>query len=393
MASEETAQEKTEEATPKRLDDARKKADVARSRELATAAVLLGGLAGMVVFGPGGVHAYEGLARRQWRIRREDVFDDAAILNGLYEPLVDALVILAPFLALMFVAAIAGTVLLGGWVFSGKALKPDFARMNPVKGLGRMVGPKALGELAKGLAKVVLLGGIGWTVLETRLDDYVALGRRPLELAVPDAFALVFGMLLALIVAIAAIAFLDVPWQRFQHAKKLRMTRQQVREESKETNGNPELKAKVRALQQSVSQRRMLRDVPDADVVVVNPTHYAVALRYVPEESAPVVLASGVDHMAMRIRDIAREHRVATLEAPPLARALYRHAPVGAVIPPGLYVAVAQVLAHVYRARAPGARYESPPTDLPIPPELGDPAPDAGTDSGPDTDPDRESRR
>lgn len=383
MAGEDTAQERTEAVTPKRLSDAREKGDVARSRELATAVVLLAGLGGLVAFGRGGARAYEALATRQWRIERADLFSDAALLNGFHEPLLGALWLLAPFLALMFVAALLGSVLLSGWVFSTKALKPDLSRMSPVKGLGRMFGPRALGELAKGLAKVLLLGGIGWAVLAANVESYVALGRAPLASAVPSAFALVFAMLLALIVAIAAIAAIDVPWQTFQHAKKLRMTRQQVREEAKETNGNPELKAKVRALQQSVAQRRMLLDVPTADVVVVNPTHYAVALRYVPEESAPVVVASGVDHLAMRIRAIAREHDVTTLGAPPLARALYRHAPVGSVIPPGLYVAVAQVLAHVYRARLPGAPHEPPPTDLPIPADLADP----------DTDTDRETER
>ena len=383
--AEETGQERSEAPTQKRLDDARRKGDVARSRELATAVVLLAGLGGMVAFGRSGARAYERLATRRWRLERVDAFTDAAILNGLREALLATLGILAPFLALMLLAALAGSVLMSGWVFSAKGLKPDLSRLSPVKGLGRMFGPKALGELAKGLAKVVLLGGIGWAVFAANVEHYVALGRVPLALAVPEAFGLVFGMLLALVVALGAVAAVDVPWQKFQHTKKLKMTKQQVREEAKETNGNPEVKAKVRQLQQSAAHRRMLRDVPDADVVIVNPTHYAVALRYIPEESAPVVLASGVDHMAMRIREIAREKGVTIFSAPPLARALHRHAPVGSVIPPGLYVAVAQVLAHVYRARAPGTRYEAPPTDLPIPPELADPA--TGTDS------DRETRR
>ena len=368
-----SGQERTEEATPKKLQDARDKADVPRSKELTTATMLLAALAGLAFFGTGAARAYQALTRRQWRIDREEVYSDAALLNGLYEPLVTALGIIAPFLALMTFAALAGSVLMSGWVFSGKGLVPDFKRLNPLKGLGRMFGPKALMELVKAMLKVVLLGGLGVLVLQANIDDYIALGRAPLSAAVPQAMRLVFAMLLALIVAIGLIAAIDVPWQKFQHARKLRMTRQEVREESKEINGNPELKAKIRGLQQSVSQRRMLRDVVDADVVIVNPTHYAVALRYVADESAPVVLASGVDHMAMRIREIAREHGIAVFSAPALARALHRHAPVGSVIPTGLYVAVAQVLAHVYRARTPGSAHQPPPTDLPVPPELRDP--------------------
>ena len=373
-----SGQDRTEEATPKKLQDARDKADVPRSKELGTATVLLASLAGLAFFGTGGARAYQALATRQWRIEREDVFSDAALLNGVYEPMAAALGIIAPFLALMVIAALAGSILMSGWVFSGKALAPDIKRMSPIKGLGRMFGPKALMELFKAVLKVVLLGGIGALVFQASTDDYLELGRAPLATAVPQAIHLVFAMMLALIVAIGLIAAIDVPWQKFQHAKKLRMTKQQVREESKETNGNPELKAKIRSLQQSVSQRRMLRDMVDADVVIVNPTHYAVALRYVPEESAPVVLASGVDHMAMRMREIAREHRIAVFSAPPLARALHRYAPVGSVIPTGLYVAVAQVLAHVYRARTPGSGHQPPPSDLPVPPELLDPD-DSGT--------------
>ena len=367
----ESAQERTEQASPKRLEDARRKADVPRSRELVTAVMLLAGLGGLAAFGVTGARAYRAMATRQWTIERAQLFDDASLLEGLRVPLLQALGIIAPFLAVMFGAALFGSMLVSGWVFSVEALKPDLSRMNPLKGIGRMFGIKALGELGKGLLKVLLVGAVGWLVLRANVPGYVALGRAPLGSALVGAFTLLFGMLCALTLVIAAIAAIDVPWQRFQHAKKLRMTRQEVREESRESHGNPELKAKVRSLQQSISQRRMLRDIVDADVVIVNPTHYAVALRYAAEESAPVVVASGVDHMAMRIREIGREHGVATFSAPPLARALYHHAPVGSVIPAGLYVAVAQVLAHVYRAREGGLAARVPPPDnFPIPPAL-----------------------
>jgi len=368
-----SAQERTEPASPRKLGKAREKADVPRSRELGTAVVLIASLAGLALFGTAGARAYQGLAREQWHIERVHVFSDAALLNGLYEPARAAFGIIAPFLALMVFAALIGSIMMSGWVFSTQALKPQLSRMNPLKGLGRMFGLQGLGELGKGLLKVFLLSGVGWLKLSWGVEHYIALGRAPLAAAVPAAFTLVFAMLLALIVAVVVVAAIDVPWQRFQYAKKQRMTKQEVREESKETNGNPEIKAKIRNLQQAASQRRMLRDMVDADVVIVNPTHYAVALRYLPEQSAPIVLASGVDHMAMRMREIARMNAVPTFSAPPLARALYRHAPVGSPIPAGLYVAVAQVLAHVYRTRVPGTPYEAPPTDLPIPPDLRDP--------------------
>lgn len=376
-----SGQERSLPASAKRLADARKKGDVPRSREVGTALTLLGGLAALALFGGPGSQIYQDLAARHWRIERARIFDDAALVAALLDAVKTALGILAPFFVVSIVAAIAGSILLGGWVVSSKGLKPDFARMNPLKGLGRMFGMQGLGELVKGLLKVGLLGGVGALMLRLNLYNYLALGRSPLNVAVSDALSLIFGMLLVSILLIAFIGALDMPWQRFQHAKKLRMTHQEVREESKETLGNPEVKSKLRNLQQSVSQRRMLRDMVDADVVIVNPTHYAVALRYVADESAPVVMASGVDHMALRMREIAKANGIALFSAPPLARALYRHAPIGSVIPTGLYVAVAQVLAHVYRTRA-GSAYgvdrASPPStsDLPIPRELRDSDPD-----------------
>jgi len=376
-----SGQERSLPASAKRIEDARKKGDVPRSREVGTALTLLGGLVALALFGGPGSQIYQDFAVRSFRIDRASMFDDSAMVEALLDAVKVALGMLAPFFIVSIVAAIAGSVLLGGWIVSSKGLIPDFKRMSPLKGLGRMFGMQGLGELVKGLLKVVLIGGVGAWMLVLKLENYLALGRTPLEAALVDALLLIFGMLLVSILLIAFIGALDMPWQRFQHAKKLRMTHQEVREEAKETHGNPEVKSKLRNLQQSVSQRRMLRDMVDADVVIVNPTHYAVALRYVADESAPVVLASGVDHMALRMREIAKTNSIVMFSAPALARALYRHAPIGSVIPTGLYVAVAQVLAHVYRTRAGTAHGfvpASPPanSDLPIPRELRDTDPD-----------------
>lgn len=371
--AQDSGQDRTEEATPKRILDARKKGDVPRSRELDTVLMLLASLIGFAMLGGSGVHAYKNLATNQWSLDRQDIFNDQSVLNGLFVPFVQALWISAPFLFLMFLAVFIGPLCMGGWVFSASSIKIDFKKLSPLAGLKRMMGIQSLVELLKAILKVILLGGLAILLLKQFLDDYLRLGTLPLQEAVNSMFGIVFIIILVLVISLGFVALIDVPYQKWSYAKKLRMTLQEVRDENKEQQGNPEVKSKVRQMQQTMSSKRMLADVPDADVIITNPTHFAVALKYSDDEVAPVVVAKGADHIAFKIREIGKQSDVSIFSAPPLARSLYRHTEVGESIPSDLYLAVAQVLAYVMQVKrlsfADGRRLVEP-TDLPIPDSL-----------------------
>ena len=376
MAEQDTGAERTEEATPKRLADARKKGDVARSRELNTVLLLLASLVGFAMLGNGGVTAYKQLARDQWQIEREHLFNDQSLLNGLLVPFMKSLWIAAPFLVLMFVAVFIGPLCMGGWVFSTSSLKVDLKKLSPMAGLKRMFGVQSLAELLKSVLKVIVLGCLSVFMFSLYIDDFLRLGWLPLTEAVSSMFGIIFVIIMVLVMSLSIVAVVDVPYQRWSYAKKLRMTFQEVREENKEQNGNPEVKAKVRQMQQANANRKMLLDVPEADVIIVNPTHFSVALRYDDKLVAPVVVAKGVDHMALKIQEIAKHHKVTIFSAPPLARALYRHSDIGETIPSELYLAVAQVLAYVLQVKQASfsdARRLVPPENLHVPDSLRDP--------------------
>ena len=359
--AEDTGQERSEQATPKRLLDAKRKGDVPRSKELSTAAMMVVALAGLFVLGPSSVSAYREFATSRFRLERGDIFGDMVLPAALHESILAMVPILGPFLFVMFLAVFIAPMIMGGWTFSLNGLKFDISKLSFIKGMQRMLGTEGIGELFKALIKVVALAIMSFLILRSQIDDYIALGTMPLEIAVPSGFFIVFKVLIALTVVVIGVAMIDMPWQYWQFARKMRMTRQEVKEENKETGGNPDVKSKVRSLQQSISQRRMLLDVPEANVVIVNPEHYAVALRYHDELAAPEVVAKGVDHMAMRIREIARASDVTIFSAPVLARALYRHAEPGQAIPTELYVAVAQVLAYVFQVQQARFNRQRPP--------------------------------
>ncbi len=371
--AQESGQDRTEDATPKRLADARKKGDVARSRELNTVLMLLASLIGFAVLGGSGVQAYKQLAKNQWSIDRQAIFNDQSLLNGLLVPFIEALWISAPFLFLMFVAVFIGPLCMGGWVFAASSVKIDPKKLSPMAGLKRMVGVQSLAELLKALLKVILLGTIAVYMMKTHLDDYLRLGVMNIPDAINSMFGIVFVITLTLVLSLGLVALVDVPFQQWSHAKKLRMTLQEVKDESKEQQGNPEVKGKIRQMQQSMAGKRMLEDVPDADVIIVNPTHFSVALKYNENESAPIVVAKGIDHLALKIREVAKESNVTIFEAPPLARSLYQHTEVGQTIPSELYLAVAQVLAYVMQVKKlsfPDRRRLIEPTDFSIPDSL-----------------------
>ena len=351
MAGNESAQDRTEPATEKRLADARKKGDVARSRELNTFAMLVAAIVGLVIFGDTAVYSYQRLTAAHWQISRTDIFDNHATVELLSNVFVATLFIITPFMILMFISTLIGPLLMGGWNFSSQSLKFDVKKLNPWTGFKRMLSIQGLAELLKALVKVILIGGIAVMAFVGRLDEYLLLGELPLGVALRKSFVIFFEISLLMISAMAVITLIDVAYQRWNHGRKLKMTKQEVREEMKETNGNPEVKQRIRSLQQSVAGRRMLLDVPGADVVIVNPTHYSVALKYQEGTSAPVVIAKGVDHLALRIREIAQHSDVEIFSAPPLARALYKNVDVGGTIPTELYVAVAKILAYVLQLK------------------------------------------
>lgn len=376
MAEQDTGQDRTYDATPKRISDARAKGDVPRSRELNTVLMLLASMVGFAVLGGAGVNAYRELSATQWRIEREHLFLDQMVVTRFVDFLLQALWITSPFLFLMFLAIFVGPLCMGGWVFSVKLLKFDLTKLSPLAGMKRMFGTQSLAELGKALMKVVLLGGVSVALLAAYRDDFLMLAAFPIDVAINKMFGLMFVVIFILILTLGLVAMVDVPYQQWTHAKKLRMTLQEVRDENKEQQGNPEIKAKVRQLQQGYANNRMLADVPKADVVIVNPTHFSVALKYNEDEVAPTVVAKGGDYMAFRIRELAKESDVAIFSAPPLARALFRNTEVGETIPSELYLAVAQVLAYVLQVKKANfaeQRRMVPPTDLPVPKSLSDP--------------------
>jgi flagellar biosynthetic protein FlhB len=352
VAGQDSDQEKTEQPTAKRLQDARERGQVARSRELGTAAVTIAGSAVLLLAG-GPLAA--GLGRvfgDGLTFDRAALVDPDAMGRALGDATVQALLVVAPLLVVVLVAAVLAPLALGGWVFSGQALAPKLERLNPVAGLGRIFGWQGLAEFAKALVKFLVVGAIATAVGVWLVRDVLALAALPPAAGIGHAARVLALALLLMSAGLILVAAADVPFQWWQHRRQLRMTREEVREELKETEGRPEVRQRVRELQRQYSRRRMMQDVPRADVVVTNPTHYAVALKYDARRmKAPRVLAKGRDLVALEIRRIAGASRVPVFEAPPLARVLYGSTDVGREIPPGLYLAVAQVLSYVYQLR------------------------------------------
>ena len=355
-------QERTEQPSEKRLREAREKGDVPRSRDLSGALVVMAGVAALLA----GSERLMAHARSIYRLglsySREALFSDVLPGRVLALTVREALLLFAPVALATLLATFAGPLLLGGISFSGQALQPKFERLDPVKGLGRIFAIRGLVELGKALLKLLFIGGALALLLKHSADELQMLGRTDVGLGVARAMsllgrsALLFGALLALIGAADAL------YQKFDHAKRLRMTRQELKDEAKETEGNPELKGRIRQVQFEMSRRRMMQELPKADVIVTNPTHFAVALKYDESGSgAPRVIAKGVDVLAQQIRLVASGHRIPMVEAPPLARALYATTSLGREIPVSLYVAVAQVLAYVYQLKQATARGDAPP--------------------------------
>lgn len=374
MAESESGADKSEEPTEKRLRESREKGQIARSRELNTLAIMLAGAGGLLAFGGSLGSALLSIMGGNFSLSREVIMDERSMVIWLLasgKVAVDA--VLPLFLALL-IASIVGPIALGGWLFSAKAMAPKMSRMNPLAGLKRMFSTKALVELLKALAKFTLVLAVALAVLSANIDDLLAMAHEPLQSAILHAAQVVGWSALWMACGLVLIAAVDVPFQLWDNKQKLMMTKQEVRDEYKDSEGKPEVKQRIRQLQREMAERRMMQAVPQADVVITNPTHFAVALKYDPSKgNAPVLLAKGGDFTALKIREIAQEHKVMLLESPALARAVFYSTELDQEIPAGLYLAVAQVLAYVYQIRqyrAGKGKRPAPLPDLPIPPDL-----------------------
>jgi flagellar biosynthetic protein FlhB len=356
--SDESDAEKTEPASQKKIDDARKEGDVPRSRELATFTVLMTSGIGLWMFGSKLVRELSAVLVSGLSLDREQIYNSDVLINRVTTDVGSILLACLPLAIAIMCVALASPLLIGGWLFSSKSFMPNFGKLDPIKGIG----------------KTLVVGVVAWFVVMSEKEAVIGLAVEPLLAGSVHLGDLVATAFLYMVGGLGLIAAIDGPYQMWHYADKLKMTRQEMIQESKESDGNPEMKGRIRQMQREMSKRRMMADVPTADVVVTNPTHYAVALKYTDGQGgAPRVVAKGSDEVAAKIRELARENKVALLEAPALARALHKHTEIGDEIPEALYSAVAEVLAYVFQLRtykSSGGTYPDRPTKLAVPAEL-----------------------
>jgi len=353
MAEEaESGGEKTEDPSQRRLDQARERGQIPRSRELTNFATMIGGSVALIAISDSLVGRVSLILRNSLSFDPHRLEDPSSMTGFMGEAIVSGLVGILPIFGVLIGVILLASVVLGGWNFSPVAMVPDFTRMSPLSGIKRVFGLHGVTELGKALLKCLVVGGVCAGVVSWLFKDVMSLGRMESLGAIARGAGLIAKSFVWLSASLALIAAVDVPLQLFQFKRSLRMTRQELRDESKESDGRPEVKGRIRQMQQQILRRRMMHKIPTADVVLVNPTHFAVALRYDPKKMrAPVLVAKGSDVVAANIRRIAEEHRVPIFESPKLARALFKHTDLNQEIPAGLYVAVAQVLTYIFRIR------------------------------------------
>jgi flagellar biosynthetic protein FlhB len=377
--AEESGQEKTEDPTPKRIKEAREKGDVPRSKELATLLVLMAAVFSVIIFGSLLADSMIGMMESNLVLDRQAVLDPNKMLAHFESSVSEAILGLAGVFFSLLIAALVGPIALGGWNFSADSIAPKGSRISPLAGIKRMFSLKSLVELFKAIAKFSLVGGFAIIILWNLRSDILALATFEPRPAIDAALDIIIWVFMALSAVLILVALVDVPYQLYEYTEKMKMTLQEVKDELKNTEGKPEVKGRIRQLQREIAQRQMMSAVPEADVVITNPTHYAVALKYEEQGGggAPVMVAKGVDFVAFKIREVAEEHDVPILSAPPLARAIYHSTEINDEIPSGLFMAVAQVLAYVFQLKRFKKREAERPTelkvkDLPIPDEYSD---------------------
>jgi len=372
--AETSKEDKTEAASPRRIEKAREEGQVPRSREMNTFVMLLAGIGGLWLMGG---HLYDSLGQvmeQALLFDRAQLFDTARMLTVLWQLSQNTLLALAPFFALMTFAALAAPALLGGLVITLAAVRPQFSRVNPISGLARLFSVQVLVELAKAVAKATLIGTVAYFFLKSHLDQLLTLPNMPAPKALATVMSLTASACAMCVAALIIVVGMDAPYQLWTYAKNLRMSKEEQRQEHKNADGDPHIKAKIRQVQQARARRRMMSKVPKADVIVTNPSHFAVALSYQKDKNgAPRVVAKGADDVALRIRAIAAEHHLPMLEAPPLARALYFHVDLDREIPIELYTVVAEVVAWAIRLKRVsehGGDLPPTPANLSVPPGM-----------------------
>lgn len=372
--AETSREDKTEAATPRRIEKAREQGQVARSREMNTFVMLLAGIGGLWIMGGKLYDSLGQVMEQALLFDRAQLFDTARMLSGLWSLSQIALFALIPFFALMTIAALAAPALLGGLVITLAAVRPQFSRVNPISGLARLFSVQVLVELAKAIAKATLIGTVVYFFLKAHIGQLLALPQMPAQQALTAVMGLAAKSCAMCVAALIIVVGMDAPYQLWTYAKNLRMSKEEQRQEHKNADGDPHIKARIRQLQQARARRRMMSKVPKADVIVTNPSHFAVALSYQKDRNgAPRVVAKGADDVALRIRDLAREHHLPVLEAPPLARALYFHVDLDREIPIELYTVVAEVVAWAIRLKRVsehGGDVPPTPVNLSVPPGM-----------------------
>lgn len=371
----ETDQERTEDPTPRRLQKAREKGQVPRSKEMGTAFVLVSAAVGLMIFGGSLATAMGQIMQDLFTLDRQQMFDSTKVLAVWETVLAELLWPLMWLFLLITAATFVGNIWLGGFNFSWQAAAPKLSKMNPLKGLKRMFGVQALVELTKGVAKFGVVAISAFLLLWWQFDNIMQLSASQLPAMVRDSLEIFLLMFLLLCCSVFLIVVIDAPYQLWKHTKDLRMTKQEVKDEHKDTEGSPEVKGRIRRLQMEMAMRRMMTEVPKADVIVTNPTHYAVALKYDDKgQRAPVLVAKGIDEIASKIREIAYEYDIPIVSSPALARSMYHTTELDQEIPQGLFLAVAQILAYVYQLKAyqrgQGKRPRPPKDDFDIPETL-----------------------
>lgn len=365
--------ERTEPASARRLEQAREKGQVPRSREIGAFLVLIVAAAIFWSLGPW-------LAQRTMAVVRHGLTLESPLLHEpqymaarLSELALDGLLAISPLLAALVIAALISPFFLGSWIFSTQSLVPDLTRLDPIKGLGRVISWSGIVELFKALAKAGLIAGVAAWVIWSERGQIFALYGQSIETGLAGAGDLIVFSFFAVVAGMLLIVAIDVPFQLWQYYDKLKMSKEEVKQEYKEMEGDPQIKARVRAMQREAARRRMMGAVPTADVVVTNPTHFAIALSYKSGMTAPKLVAKGRGEIALKIREIGAANGVPLLEAPPLARALYKHVDLEQEIPSALYAAVAEVLAYVHQLsqwRQGAAQYPVAPREIAVPSEL-----------------------
>ncbi len=372
MAENENGTDRSEEATPERVRKSKEKGQVARSKELATASVLISAAFAFLFFGDRLAYELSVMMKRAFTFERAALFAPEQMWLHLSGSFTGLAVPMFTILLMLFVVSILGSSLLGGMLFSTKAMMPKWSRMSPAAGLKRMLGLQAWVELLKSILKVLVVVGMVWWILGVTFDHILQLSVTPLPGSVFEALDMISWMFTALCCSLLLIVAVDVPYQIYKHTEELKMTKQEVKDEFRNSEGKPEVKQRIRQLQYEASQRKMMGDVPDADVIVTNPTHYSVALKYEQNgDRAPYVVAKGVDFMALKIREVGRENEVPVMQSPPLCRAIYHTTEINAEVPEELFVAIAQVLAYIYQLeqfrKGQSGRPKALPDDLQIP--------------------------